>query len=134
MRKNAHSLPIQNHDPFNRAFPALTLELHDYIQRAPDIFSHIAPGHLRSGLQDQQRQLLDRAFGGIGVDRTDRAWMASVDTPQECQRLFAPHFATDYICASECLPDVVDVRDEFLIYKTDIRTSVAVTRKYAQVR
>eukprot|EP01035_Chromulina_nebulosa_P002031 gene2031-2741_t len=58
-------------------------QLDEHVDRRTHIMMHVFAPEPRPGLQHEQRDLLDRALGTVGMDGGHRARMAGVDRAQE---------------------------------------------------
>ena len=60
-----------------------------------DIMMHVVAPQPRARLKHQQRDLLDRAFGAVGMDSGHRSRMAGIDRAQESISLGPAQLADD---------------------------------------
>src|SRR5690606_12445824 len=75
------------------AAAVLAVELDDEIDHRGGIFDRVGTRQAEAGLHDHQRELLERAARGVGVDRREAARVAGVGRAQDADAFGAAHFA-----------------------------------------
>src|SRR3546814_7887334 len=90
----------------------IAAELQHDIDGRPHIGEDILALERRATFEHQQRQLLERAFDTIGVDRRHRSRMPRVDRAQEGKSFGSAQFAQNYAVRPHAQRSRYQVRSE----------------------